>query len=53
MAARQVVVKAMAVSKPIDEVFEFFSDVKNMEIGGAIYCQAFNFLTWVVDLKYH
>ncbi len=30
MAPRQVVVKAMAVSKPIDEVFDFFSYVTNM-----------------------
>jgi hypothetical protein len=26
----------MTVSKPADKVFEFFLDVKNMEIGGAI-----------------
>jgi hypothetical protein len=36
MAPRQVIVKLMTVNKPADQVFEFFSDVKNMEIGGAI-----------------
>ena len=36
MAPRQVIVKVMTVSKPADKVFEFFLDVKNMEIGGAI-----------------
>jgi len=25
----------MTVSKPADKVFDFFSDLKNMEIGGA------------------
>ena len=36
MTPRQVIVKVMTVSKPADKVFDFFSDVKNMEIGGAI-----------------
>ena len=35
MAPRQVIVKVMTVNKP-ESVFDFFSDVKNMEIGGAI-----------------
>jgi hypothetical protein len=33
---RQVIVKVMTVTKKPDEVFRFFSDVKNMEIGCAI-----------------
>lgn len=36
MAPRRVVVKVMTVNKPADRVFDFFSDVKNMEVGGAI-----------------
>jgi hypothetical protein len=36
MMPRQVIVKVMTVNKPADKVFDFFSDVKNMEIGGAI-----------------
>jgi hypothetical protein len=36
MALRQVIVKVMSVTKPADKVFDFFSDVKNEEIGGAI-----------------
>jgi hypothetical protein len=36
MALRQVIVKVMSVTKPADKVFDFFSDVKNAEIGGAI-----------------
>lgn len=36
MTPRQVIVKIMTVSKPANKVFDFFSDVKNMEIGGAI-----------------
>ncbi|MGC1133672.1 MAG: hypothetical protein WA941_12680 [Nitrososphaeraceae archaeon] len=36
MMPRQVIVKIMTVNKPVDPVFDFFSDVKNMEIGGAI-----------------
>ena len=36
MAPRQVIVKLMTISKPADKVFDFFTDVKNMEIGGAI-----------------
>ena len=36
MTPRQVIVKVMTVSKPADKVFNFFSDVKNMEIGGVI-----------------
>jgi hypothetical protein len=26
----------MAISRPADKVFDFFTDIKNMEIGGAI-----------------
>ena len=36
MAHRLVIVKVMTVNKPATHVFDFFSDVKNMEIGGAI-----------------
>jgi hypothetical protein len=36
MTPRRVIVKVMTVSKPADKVFDFFSDVRNMEIGGAI-----------------
>jgi hypothetical protein len=36
MAPRQVIVKVLTVNKPTNQVFDFFSDVKNMEIGGAI-----------------
>jgi hypothetical protein len=36
MAPRKVIVKVLTVNKPAKQVFEFFSDVKNMEIGGAI-----------------
>ena len=36
MAPKQVIVKVLTVNKPANQVFEFFSDVKNMEIGGAI-----------------
>jgi hypothetical protein len=36
MTTRQVIVKVMTVSKPAKQVFDFFSDVKNEEIGGAI-----------------
>jgi hypothetical protein len=36
MAPRQVIVKVMTVNRPANHVFDFFSDVKNMEIGGAI-----------------
>jgi hypothetical protein len=36
MAPRKVIVKVLTVNKPANQVFEFFSDVKNMEIGGAI-----------------
>ena len=36
MVPRQVIVKLMTISKPADKVFDFFTDVKNMEIGGAI-----------------
>jgi hypothetical protein len=33
---RQVIVKVLTVTKNPDEVFRFFSNVKNMEIGNAI-----------------
>jgi hypothetical protein len=36
MAPRKVIVKVLTVNKPANQVFEFFSDVRNMEIGGAI-----------------
>jgi hypothetical protein len=36
MAPRQVIVKVLTVNKPVNQVFDFFSDVKNEEIGGAI-----------------
>jgi carbon monoxide dehydrogenase subunit G len=36
MAPRKVIVKVLTVNKPASQVFEFLSDVKNMEIGGAI-----------------
>jgi hypothetical protein len=36
LAPRQVIVKELTVNKPANQVFDFFSNVKNMEIGGAI-----------------
>ena len=36
MPPRQVIVKVLTVKKPANQVFDFFSNVKNMEIGGAI-----------------
>jgi hypothetical protein len=36
MAPRHVIVKVMTVSKPTDIVFDFFTNVKNEEIGGTI-----------------
>ena len=36
MAPRHVIVKVLTVNNPAIQVFDFFSDVKNMEIGGAI-----------------
>lgn len=36
MAPRQVIVKELTLNKPANQVFDFFSNVKNMEIGGAI-----------------
>jgi uncharacterized membrane protein len=30
MPPRQVIVKVLTVNKPANQVFEFFSDVKNM-----------------------
>jgi hypothetical protein len=36
MAPRKVIVKELTVEKPANQVFDFFSNVKNMEIGGAI-----------------
>lgn len=36
MSPRQVIVKELTVNKPANQVFDFFSNVKNMEIGGAI-----------------
>lgn len=34
--ARKVIVKTMTVEKDANEVFDFFNDMKSMEIGGAI-----------------
>lgn len=36
MAPRLVIVKELTVNKPANQVFDFLSKVKNMEIGGAI-----------------
>jgi hypothetical protein len=36
LAPRQVIGKELTVNKPANLVFDFFSNVKNMEIGGAI-----------------
>jgi hypothetical protein len=36
LAPRQVIVKELTVNKPANLVFDFFSNVTNMEIGGAI-----------------
>ena len=36
MAPRKVIVKELTVEKPENQVFDFFSNVENMEIGGAI-----------------
>ena len=36
MAPRKVIVKELTVEKPANQVFDFFSNVKNMETGGAI-----------------
>ena len=36
MAPRKVTVKVLTVNKPAKQIFDFFSDVKNMEIGGVI-----------------
>ncbi|MGH9925350.1 MAG: hypothetical protein ACRD5B_08220, partial [Nitrososphaeraceae archaeon] len=36
MAPRKVIVKELTVNNPVNQVFDFFSNVKNMEIGGAI-----------------
>ena len=33
---RKVITKVMTVNKPVDRVFDFFENMKNMEIGGAI-----------------
>jgi hypothetical protein len=33
---RKVFTKVMTVNKPVDRVFDFFENMKNMEIGGAI-----------------
>ena len=36
LTPRQVIVKELTVNKSANQVFDFFSNVKNMEIGGAI-----------------
>jgi hypothetical protein len=36
MAPRQVIIKVLTVNKPVNQVFEFFSDVRIGKIGGAI-----------------
>lgn len=33
---RKVIVKTMTVDKGVDQVFDFFENIKNMEVGGAI-----------------
>ena len=33
---RKVIVKTMTVNRGVDDVFNFFENIKNMEIGGAI-----------------
>ena len=33
---RKVIVKTMTVNRGVDDVFNFFGNIKNMEIGGAI-----------------
>jgi hypothetical protein len=33
---RKVITKVMTVEKGVNKVFDFFEDIKNMEIGGAI-----------------
>lgn len=33
---RKVITKMMTVDKGVDEVFDFFENIKNMEIGGAM-----------------
>jgi hypothetical protein len=33
---RKVIIKMMTINKSVSEVFDFFADMKNMEIGGAI-----------------
>lgn len=33
---RKVIVKTMISTKSVDEVFDFFANMKNMELGGAI-----------------
>jgi hypothetical protein len=33
---RKVIVKTMITTKCVDEVFDFFANMKNMELGGAI-----------------
>jgi hypothetical protein len=33
---RKVIVKTMITTKSVDEVFGFFANMKNMELGGAI-----------------
>jgi hypothetical protein len=34
MAPKKVTVKVLTVNKPAKQIFDFFSDVRNMEIGG-------------------
>lgn len=33
---RKVIIKTMTVNRGVDDVFNFFENIKNMEIGGAI-----------------
>jgi hypothetical protein len=33
---RKVIIKMMTINKSVSKVFDFFADMKNMEIGGAI-----------------
>jgi hypothetical protein len=33
---RKIIVKTLTTTKSVDEVFDFFANMKNMELGGAI-----------------
>jgi hypothetical protein len=40
----QVMVKSLSIHKTVPETFDFFSDPKNMELGGAIHAKEFRWL---------